>query len=55
MGGPKAQILPPMNTGEAASASPVNRVTEMQTQTGDDIFYRFVASADPSMGTGTGF
>jgi hypothetical protein len=53
MGGPKAQMLPPMNSGVALSASPVNRVAEMQTQTGDDIFDRFAAGVNPSMGTGT--
>jgi len=55
MGGPKAQMLPPMNSGEAILASPVRRVSKMQTQAGDGIFDRFVASANPSMGTGTGF
>jgi hypothetical protein len=53
MGGPKAPMLPPMNTGVAISASPVNRVAEMQTQTGDGIFDRFAAGVNPSMGTGT--
>ena len=50
----KAQMLPPMNSSVALAASPVNRVTEMQTQAGDGLFDRFVASANPSMGTGTG-
>ncbi len=53
MGGPKAPMLPPMISAVALAASPVNRVTEMQTQAGDGIFDRFVASANPSMGTGT--
>ncbi len=55
IGGPKAPMSPPMNFGVALAASPVNRVAEMQTQTGDGIFDRFVASANPSMGIGTGF
>ena len=54
MGGTKAPMLPPMNSGVALSASPVNRVAEMQTQTGDGgIFDRFAAGVNPSMGTGT--
>ncbi len=55
MGGPKAQILPPMSSGEFLSASPVNRVAEIQTQTGDAIFDRFTAGLNPSMGTGSSF
>ena len=55
MGGPKAQMLPPMNSGVALSASPVNRVaaTPPRTQAGDGIFDRFAAGVNSSMGTGT--
>jgi len=53
MGGPKAQMLPRMNSGVTISASPANRVAEMQTQASDGIFNRFAAGVNPSMGTGT--
>jgi hypothetical protein len=55
MGGPKAQMLPPMNSGVPISDSPVRRVSEIQTQAGDGIFDRFVAGANPSISTGSGF
>jgi hypothetical protein len=55
MGGPKAQMLPPMNSGVPISESPVKRVSEIQTQAGDGIFDRFVAGTNPSMSTGSGF
>jgi hypothetical protein len=44
-----------MYSGVALAASPVNRVTEMHTQTGDVIFDRSAAGVNASVGTGTGF
>jgi hypothetical protein len=55
MGGPKAPMVPPMNSGVALSASPVNCVaaTPPRTQAGDGIFDRFAAGVNAFMGTGT--
>ncbi len=55
MGGPKAPMLPPINSGVPISESPVRRVSEIQTQAGDGIFDRFVAGTNPSISTGSGF
>ncbi len=55
MGGPKEQMLPTINSGEALSASPVVRVAEMQTQTGDVLFDRFATGVNTSVGIGTEF
>ncbi len=55
MGGPKAQMMPPMNSGVAIASTPAIRVSEMHTQTDDAIFDRFDAGINPSMGTATIF
>ncbi len=55
MGGPEAQMLPPVNSGVAISARPVNCVaaTPPRTQAGDGIFDRFATGVNSSMGTCT--
>ncbi len=55
IGGPKAQMLPPMNTRLPLSEAPVKRVREIQTKAGGGVFDRFVAGTNPSMSARSGF